>query len=1062
MLRQKFLVILTLAVLICMISVPASAEILRSRTSRGNNLGVIVECGWGMPWGGSGRPWQFPKGSGNYCFNDGMTIAVPAAIDKDGDGEAEDTTGINHMRAMMPGRASLEAYDLIMAAEAEGQHPNSVMDWQENNRVWSSLDADELAAWPIEGRIGHTASGAPNVASAGETMFFHSQDVWVSWGFMCPGGYYAWTLRFLDFGESNNMMYGNIYYRNMSEYMKYNPSSGYASNAVPGGWTYKSAIVVSNHRSTKYGSSSNNNGWMYHPERRITGIYPDKGPIAGFTPSVAPMIAYTIIIPPSHNDEVMDLKSYHVHEADEFGYSGTKQAFVGETWGFAYRYGMNLDQGLYPGSVNPFHGREVYGAWPGRLEPTDDRFNQWLWGGASDWMHYTTWGEVHDLAPRDSLNWDFAYMLTYPGVDPLDVPDYDLDNIDDAMMQDAFAPLEVYHDVADIVVKSGFKVPSTPTAPELTIIPGDRQVTITWSDINLQTPDAYYYFLEENNINQDGHYLEYDFEGFRVYRSFVGPNDSHLELLEDFNKSAGNLQFFYIDKLEDDKPLLRMRNGMKVWYAVVPYDKNYDPSDGSMFSLPDPSSGKTWNRAGEALYTLTPRSEASEFRPASLGAVAYVGSASVDQSTLDLAGDGSGKLTEAPQLLIPQLGFTFEPVNNERINNDVTVQVGCTGLDVDWGCAYWARPERIMSLLDASGNVIMDAPSFKTRDSEAELVFMDVPEASGVSFALTMLYNHPGSAGSRDYAPVYIDFDMGSYTGADVANKYGSCVSSRVGTGPSIGSYIRTGVFQISWSSAGSDMTVSVSDVTRGEAVAYSPYPDDLGWGFMPAGTYMDFYNEQKAGVAKADRANLMLDKIPADNTDEFAIWINGIVWAFTNISAMPSSGSVFTVTNCFGKWNGDQTVFTQYADAPFPGEKWQIGIKASTLNPEDADLQKVKVVPNPYIVSSFLDMSSNSRRLEFINLPSQCTIRIYTLSGNLVNVLNHVGSDRNGWGNYTDWDRLSNSEPAVYTGYDNHSGTEPWNMRNRFGQTVASGLYFFHVTDQRGEENTGMFYIIN
>ena len=135
-------------------------------------------------------------------------------------------------------------------------------------------------------------------------------------------------------------------------------------------------------------------------------------------------------------------------------------------------------------------------------------------------------------------------------------------------------------------------------------------------------------------------------------------------------------------------------------------------------------------------------------------------------------------------------------------------------------------------------------------------------------------------------------------------------------------------------------------------------------------------------------------------------------------------------------------------ADFPWPGDKWKIEIKAMTMNPEDADLNKIKVVPNPYIASSFLDLSSTQRRIEFINLPSSCTVRIYSLGGNLVNVLNHIGSNRSGWGDFTDLDRLSQGTPKELTGYDNHGGTEAWNLRNRFGQTVASGLYFYHVTD--------------
>ena len=200
-----------------------------------------------------------------------------------------------------------------------------------------------------------------------------------------------------------------------------------------------------------------------------------------------------------------------------------------------------------------------------------------------------------------------------------------------------------------------------------------------------------------------------------------------------------------------------------------------------------------------------------------------------------------------------------------------------------------------------------------------------------------------------------------------------------------------------------------------------------------------------------------------ADNTDIFGLYINGTVFEIGEITAMPSVGDKFTFTTTFGEWNDDQTVFTQYPEAPWLGDKWQIDINPMTLDPDSADLSKIMVVPNPYLASSFLDLSPDSRRIEFVNLPARCTVRIYSLGGHLVNVLNHIGADRHGWGNYMDWDRLdAESNPKPLSGWDNHSGSEAWNLRNRFGQTVASGLYFFHVTDTRGETQTGRFYIVN
>ena len=277
----------------------------------------------------------------------------------------------------------------------------------------------------------------------------------------------------------------------------------------------------------------------------------------------------------------------------------------------------------------------------------------------------------------------------------------------------------------------------------------------------------------------------------------------------------------------------------------------------------------------------------------------------------------------------------------------------------------------------------------------------------------------------------------------------------------------------MTWKSSSGGLTLEVQDVTHGTGVPAVAYQDEVGWGFMTADVYGSeiaktgqmgtYYSETFSTnrVPKAERTALMVSELPADYSEQFAIWIDGMVWIFND--GMPAEGTVMTLDVAWGSWNADQTVFTQVADMPWLGDKWQIEIKASSMNPEDADLSKIMVVPNPYMASSALDLSPSQRRLEFVNLPARCTIRIYSLGGHLVNVLNHIGANRHGWGNYKDWDRLdSNGNPREFTGWDNHGGTEAWNLQNRFGQTVASGLYFYHVTDERGETHTGKFYVIN
>ncbi|HLA40042.1 MAG TPA: hypothetical protein VJ417_08595, partial [Candidatus Glassbacteria bacterium] len=425
-----------------------------------------------------------------------------------------------------------------------------------------------------EGRDPHTASGTPVIHGA-ETFYVHSGDVFNSWGAPLSGYYNGWAMYFLDFAENNSMVYVHEYFQNVTEYMKWNPSYGATmwsdgSPAPPDGWTWKGMNLFNNWRQMGFGRSQNL-GWCYHPAKDIVGLWCFDPLVSNWTPSAPPLMALKVLKYPELNGEQVGLQNIHTVAGGEFGVSSPGNLLAsGLSYQRVYQAVMNTAH-LYPGQTNPFTGREMTDGWPGVLYPTDSRYNQWIWGGASNWNHYTFWGEMHDIAPRDTFDLDWVFMFTPTGVTPLVAPTYDIANIDDPNMQVAFAPLERWTSVAQTVYDGGFIVPATPSPPALTIIPGDRQVTITWSDINLKTPDPYSVFLREHpELDPDGVYQEFDFEGFRLYRSFVGPNDSHSEMIWNTSVSDGNLSFVAVDKLEDDQPYFRLKNGMKVWYALVP------------------------------------------------------------------------------------------------------------------------------------------------------------------------------------------------------------------------------------------------------------------------------------------------------------------------------------------------------------------------------------------------------------------------------------------------------------------------------------------------------------
>jgi len=119
---------------------------------------------------------------------------------------------------------------------------------------------------------------------------------------------------------------------------------------------------------------------------------------------------------------------------------------------------------------------------------------------------------------------------------------------------------------------------------------------------------------------------------------------------------------------------------------------------------------------------------------------------------------------------------------------------------------------------------------------------------------------------------------------------------------------------------------------------------------------------------------------------------------------------------------------------------------------------QGVTVYPNPYRVEAAWDRQQQAidHYLWFANLPPHCSIKIYTLSGDLVYETNFDGSSYDG----------SNARGVYQPGTDlkpTLSGsTFAWDMVTRQGQAVATGLYIWSVQDKSGgKRQTGKILIV-
>jgi hypothetical protein len=104
----------------------------------------------------------------------------------------------------------------------------------------------------------------------------------------------------------------------------------------------------------------------------------------------------------------------------------------------------------------------------------------------------------------------------------------------------------------------------------------------------------------------------------------------------------------------------------------------------------------------------------------------------------------------------------------------------------------------------------------------------------------------------------------------------------------------------------------------------------------------------------------------------------------------------------------------------------------------------EVRVVPNPFRQVSGFAETAEYKRLAFVNIPAQCTIRIYTLALDLVKTLEHTsGGGVETWGSQVGKDY----------------------MLTDFAQNVQPGVYIYHieshVSGHEGETSIGKFAII-
>jgi len=98
-------------------------------------------------------------------------------------------------------------------------------------------------------------------------------------------------------------------------------------------------------------------------------------------------------------------------------------------------------------------------------------------------------------------------------------------------------------------------------------------------------------------------------------------------------------------------------------------------------------------------------------------------------------------------------------------------------------------------------------------------------------------------------------------------------------------------------------------------------------------------------------------------------------------------------------------------------------------------------VVPNPYRSGGSRLTASNYHNfpddvVRFVNIPTDCTIKVFTVAGDLV------------------WENVQSAS-------NSGGGNVEWDLTNRSGDAVTSGVYIYRVESSNGDQVFGRIVVI-
>ena len=587
--------------------------------------------------------------------------------------------------------------------------------------------------------------------------------------------------------------------------------------------------------------------------------------------------------------------------------------------------------------------------------------------------------------------------------------------------------------IVQVIYEKDYRFAQPPKMPTLTATPADGKVILTWDNISdTKTRDP---FL--GNIN--------DFEGYKLFRA-TDKYFSDAEVITDgygtpmfmkpiFQCDLKDGKFGFTDfglvngvayNLGSDTGISHVfvdntvMNGRTYYYGLVAYDygaphigPGISPSENNVVVELDEA--EEVRSIGKNVAIVTP------FKPAA-GYVAP--DITIDDSNLP----GGGEIE--PSILA-----------QSSIKKDhqyqVTFDIDTIALlpQYDYGLMYTTNSIMVTDL--SEGTIIY-------KETPLKFVGSNLIKVDSLGY-WTLNTKAPFSTDVFDGVQLNVDmpFDQGYYDYANSGWVQGSGIMRVV---PTIreSSYLPWD-YHIIFSSDPSVYT-STTSIKTGIRDAVD---DRIPTNEILLGQSFGFYVKNET-LLKPDGSHVLMDMVVHDvnkngvfDKSEDKIIVGGMrndgKWAgtafvidfnLTSTATYPKSDDIFRVKFSRPFWKDDYLTFTinSYDD-----------IDADSLA---KTMDNIRVVPNPYVATNVMETAVSNqflnqrRSLMFTNVPAQALIKIFTISGVLVDEI------------------VINNSPE--------KGVVHWDMLTREGLEIAAGMYLFHIEAlATGDQKIGKFAII-